>query len=90
MPIDSYRYLDFTSRQVMKAWTAREEAARRDSAGRHSAPILFTPLAKPLGECTVALLTTAGDARRDDRPFDQEGERRNPGGAIPQRRRPVP
>lgn len=38
----------------------------------------FTPLAKPLRECTVALLSTAGVARKDDRPFDQEGERRNP------------
>lgn len=80
MPIDSYRFLDFASRQVMKAWTAREEAARREAgaAARHPTPIPFTPLAKPLRECTVALLTTAGVARREDRPFDQEGERRNP------------
>ena len=68
MPIDSYKYLDFASRQVMKAWAARET---------HGA-IPFTPLAKPLGECTVALLSTAGIARRSDRPFDQDGERRNP------------
>ena len=80
MPIDSYRFLDFASRQVMKAWAAREEAARREAgaAARHSTPIPFTPLAKPLRECTVALLTTAGVARREDQPFDQEGERRNP------------
>ena len=68
MAIDSYRFLDFASRQVMKAWAARQEADA----------IPFTPLAKPLGECTVALLSTAGVARRDDRPFDQDGERRNP------------
>src|SRR5262249_67097 len=36
------------------------------------------PLPKPLRECTVALVSTAGIARNDDRPFDQEGERRNP------------
>ena len=29
-------------------------------------------------ECTVALVSTAGIARNDDRPFDQGGERRNP------------
>jgi D-proline reductase (dithiol) PrdB len=68
MPIDSYRYLDFAARQVMKAWAAREE---------HGV-IPFTPLSKPLRECTVALLSTAGVARNDDRPFDQDGERRNP------------
>ena len=68
MIIDSYRFLNFASRQVMKAWAARQEAGE----------IPFTPLRKPLSECTVALLSTAGIALRDDRPFDQEGERRNP------------
>jgi D-proline reductase (dithiol) PrdB len=68
MGIDSYRFLDFATRQVMKAWAAREYAG----------VIPFTPLAKPLSECTVALVSSAGIARNDDRPFDQEGERRNP------------
>lgn len=68
MAIDSYRFLDFASRQVMKAWAARQEPGI----------IPFTPLARPLRECTVALISTAGIARNDDLPFDQEGERRNP------------
>jgi len=68
MSLDSYRFLDFASRQVMKAW-----AARQDYDG-----IPFTPMAKPLHACTVALVTTAGVARIEDRPFDQAGERRNP------------
>ena len=68
MSIDSYRFLDFATRQVMKAWAARQEPGQ----------IPFTPLAKPLHECAVALVSTAGVARNDDRPFDQEGERRNP------------
>jgi D-proline reductase (dithiol) PrdB len=68
MAIDSYRFLDFASRQVMKAWAARQKPAG----------IPFTPLRKPLPECTVALLSTAGVARNDDRPFDQESERRDP------------
>ena len=68
MSIDSYRFLDFASRQVMKAWAARQEPG----------VIPFTPLAKPLGECTVALISTAGVARNDDQPFDQERERRDP------------
>src|SRR5512147_2697855 len=75
MPIDSYRFLDFASRQVMKAWAARE----REGVGASPAgEIPFTPLPKPLRDCTVALLSTAGVALRSDRPFDQEGERRNP------------
>ena len=68
MAIDSYRFLDFAARQVMKAWAARQEAG----------VIPFSPLARPLRECTVALISTAGIARNDDRPFDQEGERRDP------------
>jgi D-proline reductase (dithiol) PrdB len=68
MTIDSYRFLDFASRQVMKAWAARQEPGI----------IPFTPLAKPLRDCTIALLSTAGIARDDDQPFDQERERRDP------------
>lgn len=70
MTIDSYRFLDFASARVLRAWAGRDALARR--------PIPWAPLTKPLGECTVALLTTAGVARRDDRPFDEEGERRDP------------
>ncbi len=40
--------------------------------------IPWTPLAKPLSECTVALISTGGIALKSDRPFDQEGERRDP------------
>jgi D-proline reductase (dithiol) PrdB len=68
MSIDSYRFLDFATRQVMKAWAARQKPG----------VIPFTPLARPLRECTVALVSTAGVARNDDRPFDQERERRDP------------
>lgn len=68
MAIDSYRFVDFATRQIMKAWAARQEPG----------VIPFTSLRKPLRECTVALISTAGIARNDDRPFDQEGERRDP------------
>ena len=68
--IDSYRYLDFASRKIMKAWAARDARVVRS--------IPWHPMSKPLSESTVALVTTAGVARNDDVPFDQEGERRNP------------
>ena len=66
--VDSYRFLDFASRQVMKAWAARE----------HADGIPFTWLTRPLSDCTLALVSTAGIARNDDRPFDQAHERRDP------------
>lgn len=77
MAIDSYKYVDFATRQIMKAWASRQEPG----------VIPFTPLRKPLRECTVALLSTAGIARNDDRPFDQEGERRDPWWGDPSFRR---
>ena len=52
----------------MKAWAARERPGT----------IPFMPLGRQLSDCTVALVSTAGVARNDDRPFDQEGERQNP------------
>jgi D-proline reductase (dithiol) PrdB len=52
----------------MKAWAARQQADA----------IPFTPMRKPLSECTVALVSTAGIARNDDLPFDCDGERRDP------------
>jgi D-proline reductase (dithiol) PrdB len=70
MPIDSYRFLDFATRQIIRAWVDREARAAR--------PIPWTPMTKPLADCTIALVSTAGVARRDDVPFDEEGERRNP------------
>jgi len=70
MAIDSYRFLDFATRQIIKAWVEREARVQR--------PIPWAPLARPLARSTVALVATAGVARLDDVPFDEEGERRNP------------
>ncbi len=41
-------------------------------------PIPWTPLTKPLAECRVALLSTAGLSMKGDAPFDMEYERQNP------------
>jgi len=70
MAIDSYRFLDFATRKIIKAWVDRE--------GREPRPIPWAPMARPLADCTVALIATAGVARRGDAPFDEERERRNP------------
>jgi D-proline reductase (dithiol) PrdB len=78
MAIDSYRFLDFATRQIIKAWVDREARATR--------PIPYAPMAKPLSQCTVALVTTAGVARNDDTPFDQDRERRDPWWGDPSHR----
>ena len=72
MSIDSYRFLDFASRQVMKAWAARETPG----------VIPFTPLAKPLAECTIALVSTAGIARTTIGPSIRSARGATRGGAI--------
>ena len=66
--VDSYRFLDGLSRKLIRSWTKLEQPRE----------IPWTPLSKPLRECTVALVSSGGIALRTDRPFDQEGERRNP------------
>jgi hypothetical protein len=54
MAIDSYRFLDFATRQIMKAWAARQEPG----------VIPFTPLAKPLGVHRRARLDRRRGAQR--------------------------
>ncbi len=67
--IDGNLYLDYLSRKVMKGWM-KHEVPPND--------IPWKPLAKPVTECTIALVGSAGVALKTDRPFDQDGERRNP------------
>jgi len=77
MAVDSYRYVDLGSRTVMRAWVAREPVRE----------IPWTPLALPVAQARLALVTSAGVSRLDDQPFDQEGERRNPWWGDPSWRR---
>jgi D-proline reductase (dithiol) PrdB len=69
--VDSFRFVDTLSQTVLKSWMARERTAL-------ASPMPWTPLARPLAECSVALISSAGVALNDDKPFDQEVERRNP------------
>jgi len=66
--VDSYRFISGISRRMLRTWVSMESPR----------PIPWTPLAKPLHECKVALLSSAGIGLKSDQPFDQEGERRNP------------
>lgn len=66
--VDSFRFLDRLTKKLVQSWIEMEEPRE----------IPWTPLARPLNESTVALLSSAGLALKTDRPFDQEGERANP------------
>ena len=49
--------------------------------------IPWAPVRKPLSECRVALLSTAGLSMKDDTPFDMDFERQNPTKGDPSWRR---
>jgi len=66
--VDSYRFLEGIAGRVMKHWASL--------GGSREIP--WTPLAKPLSQCAVALLSSAGVALKTDQPFDQKIERRDP------------
>lgn len=71
--VDSYRFLDPITKRVVRSWAGLPLTA----------PIPWTPLRKPLPECTVALVSSAALSLRGDRPFDPEIERRDPWSADP-------
>jgi D-proline reductase (dithiol) PrdB len=66
--VDSSRFLDRQTKPLVQSWIKLEEPRE----------IPWAPLSRPLEESTVALISSAGLALKTDRPFDQEGEKRNP------------
>ena len=64
----TFKAIGFANRQIVTGWISRE--------GQREIP--WTPLARPLADCRVALVSTAALALQGDEPFDQEGERRDP------------
>ena len=77
MPIDSFKYLP----GAIAGYYRNMPVQKVD-------PIPWTPLAKPLNECRVSLVTTAGIYVKDvDPPFDVEREKREPMWGDPTYRR---
>jgi D-proline reductase (dithiol) PrdB len=66
--VRSNLFLDGPSRKMVRSWIEREDPR----------PIPWTPPAKPLSACRVALVSSAGIVRRDQLPFDEELERHDP------------
>jgi D-proline reductase (dithiol) PrdB len=71
--VDSYRFLDGVAKRVMRHW----------SGLRTATAIPWTPLAKPLPQCTIALISSAALALNSDPPFDLQIERLDPWFADP-------
>jgi hypothetical protein len=65
---DSYRFISGVSKRMIKSWIKLESPRE----------VPWTPISKPLSDCTVALISTGGIALKSDKPFDQEREHRNP------------
>jgi D-proline reductase (dithiol) PrdB len=61
-------FVDGATRKLVRSWVDREPP--------HQIP--WAPLTKAMSECRVALVSSAGIARHDQEPFDQELERRDP------------
>lgn len=70
--VDSYRFLDRLTQKLVQSWIGLERQPERPEE------IPWTPLSRSLEDSTVALVSSAGLALKADRPFDQEGEKRNP------------
>lgn len=66
--VDSCRFLTTPTKKLVARWIDMESPRY----------IPWTPLSKPITDCTIALISSGGIALKSDQPFDQEGERRNP------------
>lgn len=69
MPVDSFKFMARTLAESLKVWPYV------DTSGEE---IPWSPLAKPLGECVVALISSGGIYHREDVSFDMEREEREP------------
>lgn len=66
--VDSFRFVRGATRLMVRQWVSREPERA----------VPWTPAVRPVREATIALVSSAGIALASDRPFDQDGERRNP------------
>jgi hypothetical protein len=73
MEVDSFRYLSSLVKRYYQLNRVEKEL-----------PVPFTPLAKPVEACRLALVTSGGLYHTRCEPgFDQEGERKNPAWGDP-------
>ena len=67
-----YRQWEFTEAEQRKfdEWIERINQVHSGTADVRNESLNWTPVRKPLSECTVSLFTTGGVHLRDDTPFD--------------------
>ena len=71
--VDSYRFLHGVEKRMLQRWVSLSRETQ----------IPWTPLARPLSQCTVSLVSSAGIALKTDDPFDPEIETQDPWLADP-------
>jgi D-proline reductase (dithiol) PrdB len=71
--INSYRFLDSITGRMMKHWATLGPPRQ----------IPWSPLVKPMSQCTVSIVSSAAVALKTDQPFDQDIERRDPWSSDP-------
>jgi len=71
--INSYRFLDGITGRMMKHWATLGPPRQ----------IPWSPLVKPMSQCTVSIVSSAAVALKTDQPFDQDIERRDPWSSDP-------
>jgi len=62
--VDSYKFLHGVEKRMLRCWTNLPRETQ----------IPWTVLARPLSQCTVSLVTSAGSALKTDDPFNPEIE----------------
>jgi D-proline reductase (dithiol) PrdB len=67
--VRSHPFVDGPTRKLVRSWIQHDPPPPQNPR---------TPQAKPLHDCRVALVSSAGIAHRDQPPFDQDLERRDP------------
>jgi D-proline reductase (dithiol) PrdB len=67
--VDGFRFLPPGLRAWVRTFIPDEE---------FKGPIPWTPMAKPLSQTTMAMVTSAGISLKSDPPFDMEREKREP------------
>ena len=71
--VDSYRFLHGVEKRMLQRWVSLSRETQ----------IPWTPLARPLSQCTVSLVSSAGIALKTDDPFDPGIETQDPWFADP-------
>src|SRR6516164_9251350 len=71
--VDSYRFLHGVEKRMLQRWVSLSRETQ----------IPWTPLARPLSQCNVSLVSSAGIALKTDAPFNPEIETQDPWFADP-------